>query len=258
MIPKKIHYTWFSNDPFPDRIKECMESWHKTMPDFEFVHWDMDRIASIDSTFLKEALQSSKWAFAADFVRLWALFHEGGIYLDTDVMVFRSFEPLLHNRCFIGKENSRHIHSQLVEEYLTSHCMGAEAGHPFIKECLHYYDGRHFILSRNNTLPESLRLDITLLPFIQSEIAKQWKYNPNPSADSTQFLQDGLTIYPKECFDCIHMKNNSYCRHLAVGSWRSTKRTQKKITLTYKIKWRLEYIMKKLLDDFGYIVINKT
>lgn len=37
-----------------------MESWHKAMPDYEFVHWDMDKISSIDSIFLKEALAMKK------------------------------------------------------------------------------------------------------------------------------------------------------------------------------------------------------
>ena len=88
-----------------------MESWHKAMPDYEFVHWDMDKISSIDSIFLKEALAMKKWAFAADFVRIWAVHKEGGIYLDTDVIAYKSFDDLLDNELFIGSENSLHINS---------------------------------------------------------------------------------------------------------------------------------------------------
>ena len=39
MIPKQIHYTWFSGEPFPERIQECIESWHKHMPEYEYVLW---------------------------------------------------------------------------------------------------------------------------------------------------------------------------------------------------------------------------
>lgn len=92
MIPKIIHYTWFSNDPMPDKVLRCMASWQQIMPDYELKKWDMDAIKHIDVPFLKEALAAKKWAYAADFVRMYAVFYEGGIYLDTDVQVYKSFD----------------------------------------------------------------------------------------------------------------------------------------------------------------------
>ena len=56
MIPKIIHYTWFSDDPYPEKIKECMKSWKIHMPDYQFIHWDMEKIKDIKVPFLKEAL----------------------------------------------------------------------------------------------------------------------------------------------------------------------------------------------------------
>ena len=47
MIPKIIHYTWFSDDPYPEKIKECMKSWKIHMPDYQFIHWDMEKIKDI-------------------------------------------------------------------------------------------------------------------------------------------------------------------------------------------------------------------
>ena len=91
MIPKIIHYTWFSGDEMPQIVNECMASWERHLPDYEFRLWDMDAIKDIDAVFLREALSVKKWAYAADYVRLYALYHEGGIYLDTDVMVYKSF-----------------------------------------------------------------------------------------------------------------------------------------------------------------------
>ena len=257
MIPKKIHYTWFSNEPYPATIKRCIQSWQKLMPDYEFIHWDMNRIANIDSQFLQEAIKEKKWAFAADFVRLWALYDEGGIYLDTDVVCYKSFDNLLNDRCFIGKENSVHINGRMTEQYLTSHCMGAETGHPFMKACLDYYEGRHFVTSTNKMLPSTLRLSMTLLPFIQSEIAKLWDYCPYPSQNNTQNLSDGLVIYPKEYFDCFKQQDSSYCKHLALGSWRDSRSKDEKITLWYKIRWRMEYILAYTLGKCGYILTKK-
>ena len=107
-IPKIIHYTWFSGDEYPENIKKCIESWHKILPDYELRLWDMKAIENIDSVFLKEAIQMKKWAYAADMVRFYAVYNYGGIYLDTDVEVFKSFDEFLNCNAFIGKENSIH------------------------------------------------------------------------------------------------------------------------------------------------------
>lgn len=251
MIPKKIHFTWFSNDPYPEKIKECLESWKKFMPEYEIVHWNMDKISHIDSVFLREALSAKKWAFASDFVRLWALYKEGGIYLDTDVLVYKSFDDLLNNECFIGKENSLHVRWRLTEQYLTSHCMGAVAGHPFIKECLDYYEGRHFIQSLNTALPQMLQYDMTLQPFIQYEIAKPHGYNPYPSCEKIQKLTNGVTVYPMVYFDCLKRRRNSYCKHLAAGSWRPER---KSANTSYKILWYIGKIVQLLMFNKYYIV----
>ena len=32
MIPKIIHYCWLSNDPIPQKLKECMETWKEKLP----------------------------------------------------------------------------------------------------------------------------------------------------------------------------------------------------------------------------------
>lgn len=257
MIPKKIHYTWFSNDPFPDSIKECMNSWKAKMPDYEFVKWDREKIKGINSIFLNEALSCKKWAFAADFVRLWALYNEGGIYLDTDVLCYKSFDVLLDSSCFIGKENSFHINGRNTEQYLTSHCMGAEKGHPIIKECLNYYDNRHFITSENSSLPPTLRMDMTLLPYIQSEIFKQFGYNSYPSATNIQSLQNNTKVYPPQYFDCAEKSRDSFCKHLAAGSWRESRTSDAKITFAYKVGWRIRYVADKVADKFGYILTKK-
>ena len=55
-----------------------------------FISMQSSRIKAIDSIWLKECLSVKKGAFAADFVRLWAVFHEGGIYLDSDVLLHGS------------------------------------------------------------------------------------------------------------------------------------------------------------------------
>ncbi|MCM1140844.1 MAG: glycosyl transferase [Muribaculum sp.] len=256
MIPKIIHYTWFSNDPYPDKILNCMESWKKFLPDYEFCHWDMDSIADIDSDFLREAISVKKWAYAADYVRLYAIYNYGGIYLDTDVLLYKGFNDLLSCSAFIGKEVSTHIGGSKQEMYLSAHCFGAEKNNEFIADCLRYFNGRKFILSNEDNLPASLKYNQVLLPYIQSEIAKLYGYDPKPLSQDIQNLTN-VTIYPSVYFDSEKNNKKAYCRHLAMGSWResSYNKTQK-ITLGYKISWRLRSVFENLAKLFNYKLIK--
>lgn len=188
MIPKIIHYTWFSNDPYTETIQKCIDSWHKYMPDWEFRLWDAKAIENIDNQFLREALSAKKWAFAADFVRLYAIYNYGGVYLDSDVLVVRDFSELTKLPAFIGRENSIHINGGSSHVYLSSHCFGAEKGNPYIGECLAYYNNRHFILSDNASLPNTLRLSMLILPYIMSELALPHGYNNKAVQRETQEL----------------------------------------------------------------------
>jgi len=256
MIPKIIHYTWFSGEPFPEKIQQCIDSWKVFLSDFQFRLWDMDAIQDIDSMFLKEALKERKWAYAADYVRLYAVYHEGGIYLDTDVLVYKSFNPLLDSHMFIGKENSVHFEGGFSAQYLSSHCFGAVKGHPFVKSCLDYYQERHFITSTLQELPQALRYNFVILPYIQAEIARLYGYDWRPLNQSLQKCRQGLDIYPTSYFDPLKITSDSYCKHLATGGWRVDKPSEPIYNLKYKIKWRLLWFFKWVLKKAGYATME--
>jgi CDP-glycerol glycerophosphotransferase len=102
MIPKIIHYVWLSGEPFPQETQACLDTWKQVLPDYELVLWDKERIKEIHCTFMEEAISVKKWTYATDYIRLYAVYTYGGIYLDTDVDVFQSFNPFLMDRLFIG------------------------------------------------------------------------------------------------------------------------------------------------------------
>jgi mannosyltransferase OCH1-like enzyme len=84
-IPKKIHYCWLSGDEIPAETVKCINTWKKIMPEYELVLWDKNKFDIKSVPFVEEACKVKKWAFAADFIRLYAIYNEGGIYMDTDV-----------------------------------------------------------------------------------------------------------------------------------------------------------------------------
>lgn len=222
MIPKIIHYSWFSGEPFPPQTEYYIKKWKELLPDYEFILWDKESLITTKNKFALEAAGVTKWAFAADFIRLYAVYNYGGIWMDTDVELFKSFDPYLNDRLFIGGEAN--YHGIPKKRYLTSHCFGAEKGHPFLELCLSYYSERHFILSKDERLPESLRYDMTILPEIQAKIAALfYEYDANGFMDIHQILQDGMHVYPSDYFDNPRFKkvNNVVCIHHAEGGWRN-------------------------------------
>lgn len=259
MIPKILHYTWFSGDEMPQIVNECMASWKRHLPDFEFRLWNMDAIKDIDAVFLRETLSVKKWAYAADYVRLYALYHEGGIYLDTDVMVYKSFNDLLDNKVFIGKEDT--LHELPMEcswaNYLTSHCMGAVPHSDYIKNCLRYFENRHFILSHDENLPQRLRFNFVLLPYIQAVIAREYGYDWDPKVQTIQHCKDGLVIYPSDYLNGYKYLPSTYCQHFAQGSWREGYNAIldiNQVPYRYTLKLKIHRFIKIFLLNHSYII----
>jgi len=255
MIPKTIHFIWFSDEAFPPKVEECMASWRTLLPDYEVRRWGMADAAGIESEFLHEALAAGKWAFAADFLRLYAIYNYGGFYLDSDARVLRSFDTLAAGGAFIGRETSVHSDGGRTECYLGAHCFGAEAGNAFIGRCLSYYDGRRFVTSDDATLPMTLKYDVKLLPFIMSEIAKESGYDSSALADRMQDC-GAVRIYPSRYFDPQPTSAESYCLHMALGSWRETVRYEPCYNLRYKIEWRVVALMARILKKMGYMTVK--
>lgn len=132
MIPKTIHYCWFGGKQKPKLAQRCIESWKKYCPDYEIIEWNESNFDVNQNPYTKLCYQQQKWAFLSDYVRLWAVFHYGGIYFDTDVEVLRSFDSLLSHEAFYGFESSEYIASGLG--------FGAVAHHATTEAMLKKYD----------------------------------------------------------------------------------------------------------------------
>ena len=104
MIPKIIHYSWISGDPYPEKIQRCIDSWKEKLPDYQFINWNRDTFDFNSCRWLKEAYEDQNYAYCSDYLRIYAVYNYGGIWLDTDVEVLRSFNDLLDLPYFFGVE----------------------------------------------------------------------------------------------------------------------------------------------------------
>ena len=158
MIPKVIHYCWFGGKNMPDMAYRCIDSWKKYLPEYEIHLWNENNFDVKNSvTYVMEAYEAKKFAFVADYVRLFALYSKGGIYLDIDVEVLKSFNDLLELNAFSGFEN---------EVEITTGIIASKKKGAWVKEQLEYYSNRSFKLSDGT-------LDMTTnVEFISEKMAK--------------------------------------------------------------------------------------
>ena len=107
MIPKKIHYVWVGGKDKPKDIKKCMKTWLPHLKDYEIIEWNEKNFDINSHPFCKAAYEAKKWAYVSDYIRAYVIYNEGGIYLDTDVLILDNFDKFLNNRAFVGFENPK-------------------------------------------------------------------------------------------------------------------------------------------------------
>lgn len=213
MIPKIIHYCWMSGDAYPEKIRRCMASWRKMLPDYEIWLWDARRFDIHQSAWVREAFEAKKYAFCADYIRLYALYNYGGIYLDSDVEVVKPYDDLLHLPYFIGDES---------KEYFEAATIGSEPHHPFIGHLLAYYKDRHFI-------GENGQMDITVMPWVMMMATKgTFRRNVIHRIEDFDYSPDVVNVFPYDWFSPIdttgerfvlRQTEHTYSIHHFANSW---------------------------------------
>lgn len=213
-IPKILHYVWFGGNPLGALEEDCVASWRETMPDWRIIRWDESNFdIAAAPLYVRQAYEAKKFAFVSDYVRLWVLEQYGGVYVDTDVKVLKSYEPLLNDTAFIGFEESKaHLPGTCV--------MGCEPHCQWVKDMLSVYDGVEFIL------PDG-RLDLTTNVQRLGKVLISKGFVPDGKA---QYLLDyGLRIYSHDYFSPItsthvmRKTKNTYSIHYFASSWRDGK-----------------------------------
>ncbi|WP_444626171.1 glycosyltransferase family 32 protein [Flavobacterium columnare] len=192
MIPKKIHYCWFGNNPKSEKILKCMQSWSIYLSDYEIIEWNEKNFDIENTVYVKQAYEQKKWAFVTDYVRAYALYEHGGIYLDTDVEITGKLDSFLDHGAFSGFE---------LKGYPFTALWGSQKKHHWPKKVLDFYASKNFEGQTNTVYVSDLLVNY---------------YGFDPTNDSIQNFNNDIFIYPSHYF-CLNLKN--FAIHHFEGSW---------------------------------------
>lgn len=210
MIPKIIHYCWFGEKALPESVKQYIEGWRAICKDYQIVEWNEKNFDISISRYCREAYESRKWAFVSDYARLYALNKMGGIYLDTDVEVKKSFDPLLNNIGFIGFESKTQIGTGII---------AAQKNSGWLNALLEDYEKRSFLI--DGKVDTTTNVEV-ITEYLRQECGLVLN-------GEKQVLKNGVLVLPFEYLCAkslrsgkINCTDNTYSVHNFSASWMDT------------------------------------
>lgn len=262
-IPKIIHMTWFSGDPYPPSLIKCMDTWKKVLPDFEVKLWNMEMARALDIPYVNEALDAKKWAFAGDVVRAYAVWRDGGVYMDTDIWVLKRFDDFLKYPMVFFMETNDYTwnsgynpdgcldiegHCLMPNHYVKGRQIQAamfmgEKGHWASKKIVDYYKSQHFFKDDGTPNIEVIS---------PSRYAKVLEENGFVYVDKDQVLDD-VRVFNSSyiALSKSEVKKNSLAIHMAAHAWN-------KRTILQEIKYRVrQSIFFKVLSPLNKVRYKK-
>lgn len=236
----------------PENTKKCLQTWQNLMPDYELILWDTNKFDINSVAFVKQAFDAHKWATAADYIRLYALYNEGGLYFDTDVYVLKNFDDLLKYDFFTSlerdlttvppgsdyynnfkqNENAEYINSEMkrIEGFgLQAAIMGACAGNLFIKDCMRWYEENNYLLPNGEAI-----ITKVIAPDIYAATAQKYGFK---YVSGLQQLENNMVIMPADYFpNHLYKTDNAYAVHLCDNSWSMKYKSNRYYAFIEKIK----------------------
>lgn len=271
MIPKKLHYCWFGKGPIPQSQLDCIKTWSKVMPDYEIKRWDETNFDVNQFEFTRQAYEKKLYSFVTDIVRFYAIYTEGGIYLDTDIEMVKSFDPFLHHPWFsgiqvyyddfiplglplLGLDRLPVVRNKETEGVFTGSLgfnaavIGSEVGNPFVKECMDWFTSRPFI-NQDGVLYNKV-INPAIMPYIAEKLGFRY-------FNDYQVLSDGGVIYPANVFVCDEVDTcaRTVAIHHSAQSWQpKTKEELKQLELDKKGLLKPYLFIKKWQKKFNHLI----
>ena len=208
IIPKVIHYCWFGNGEKGSLIEKCIQSWKDKLSDYKIVEWTESNFDVNAHQYSKRGHQMKRWAFISDYARLKILYEHGGIYLDTDMYVLKSFNDFIENNydLVLGKEDNIHISAGMI---------ACTAQHPYILDLLNYYDNQNQFVTIPRILTEVYEKNKNIYNQTKVKIFEPIYFYPFSASNIKNFKitnqenNSAITTAPKESY-AVHMWNYSW------------------------------------------------
>ncbi len=245
-IPKIIHYCWFGGKPLPADLQACVDSWSK-LEGYQVMRWDESNCSFDENDFVRRTYAEKQLGFIGDYYRLKAVYEYGGIYMDTDVKVNKSFDSLLKYPAFLNFIFDCSVGSAII---------GAEKGNPLIKALLDMYDNTVFGKNEDGKVFNFRDGKLVVNGYATSNYYYTYhilkKYPEFKLNNKFQDMKD-FVIFPKEYFEIGTLTGKHYAVHLCAGEWRI--KTDDSKSLKNKIKKTIQKW--PFLFDKMQIVIRK-
>ena len=217
-LPRRLHQVWLGS-PLPDKNKRLRDTWLAAHPDWEYQLWtDADAQAfgmqNIDS-FNRVANLAAK----SDIFRYEILQRHGGVYFDTDVECFKSFDDLRYLDFFTGT-------GKVDVPALFIGLLGSIPNHPILAQAIAALSA----VSNESLVSQEVILDTTGPAFFTRVVYNYLKEHP----------EDATVVFPTPFFYAVpgnkrgeiradnessrevirsYLTSDSYCAHLWYCSW---------------------------------------
>jgi inositol phosphorylceramide mannosyltransferase catalytic subunit len=229
-IPKRIIQTEKSRD-LPLLARAATSNLRLLNPNFEYLFFDDGQVEEfVDTEFPQYRPVFDSFPLRIqryDFFRYLAVYHFGGFYFDTDVLLASSLEDLLEFGCVFPFEHLS-IYKFLCENYrmdweIGNYAFGAAAGHPFleaiIRNCVRAQQHPKWAEAMMESIPRVFRGEFFVLATTGPGLVSRTLAEYPGACDQVKVL------FPEDVRD----PNSWYCFgsygvHLQIGGWRKRKR----------------------------------
>ncbi len=249
-IPKIIHLIWLGEKKFHPSSMTCLQSIIRYHPDYQIFFWtdrkrdlcrlpadkkkkicfkhlnEIEKLLNSDLTLKRMFEASLNYGEQSDILRYLILYKLGGIYLDHDVRVFRSFDVLANHLSFFSFTDR--LYGMVLNQYVkfSNSVIGSNRGSRIIKEVLNRvkstWDYWNDIFNQINfSLTEMCNFDISYNKRLYSHSVFLKTFIPFTLAIKSVSLNAHEVILPPQMFlqikglSCRHM----FARHKSLLSW---------------------------------------
>jgi mannosyltransferase OCH1-like enzyme len=224
-IPRILHQTWRSR-ALPRTLQRCRDSWLSRHPAWEHRFYDDEGCRALVHECGRrwvEVYDSLPTAIQrADLFRYLVMESHGGVYADLDMACYRPIDALIGGascvlsiEAHLTKTRQRELGYRAPRQ-LANCVLAAAPGHPFFRA----------LLSRIGSLD---RVVVTTDADVEDSTGPRLLTRAFERLDASdraaiRVLPQILLMAPRECPRLPWIGPPVYARHLAVGSWKRTRR----------------------------------